>query len=104
MARPDLLVFPAGSCSFCHQAASPALQLVGMVGRDVRVCAECVALCQEIVAENPRPEGWSPPPRTGEREFACSFCDTPHSQVHKLIAGPWIYICDACAVDASGLL
>lgn len=26
----------------------------------------------------------------------CSFCHKPHTEVSKLVAGPGVYICDAC--------
>ncbi len=31
-----------------------------------------------------------------KREIRCSFCGKPQSEVHKLIAGPNVYICDEC--------
>jgi ATP-dependent protease Clp ATPase subunit len=31
----------------------------------------------------------------------CTWCGRPPSEVGKLVAGPKIYICDACATDAS---
>ena len=31
-----------------------------------------------------------------KREIRCSFCGKPQSAVHKLIAGPNVYICDEC--------
>lgn len=34
----------------------------------------------------------------------CSFCDAHHSDVGKLIAGPTVYICDRCAVDAATIV
>lgn len=30
------------------------------------------------------------------REVFCSFCGTPQAQTRRLIAGPGVYICDAC--------
>ena len=29
-------------------------------------------------------------------KVSCSFCGKPHTQVAKLVAGPGVYICDAC--------
>jgi hypothetical protein len=29
----------------------------------------------------------------------CSFCGRGRSQVNKLVAGPGVYICDACVMD-----
>ncbi|MCD8356543.1 MAG: ATP-dependent Clp protease ATP-binding subunit ClpX [Clostridia bacterium] len=31
-----------------------------------------------------------------KREIRCSFCGKPQSEVHKLIAGPNVYICNEC--------
>jgi ATP-dependent Clp protease ATP-binding subunit ClpX len=29
-------------------------------------------------------------------ELRCTFCGKPHTEVNKLVAGPGVYICDAC--------
>jgi ATP-dependent Clp protease ATP-binding subunit ClpX len=34
----------------------------------------------------------------------CSFCGKSHGEVKKLIAGPGVYICDACIVVCKGIL
>lgn len=34
----------------------------------------------------------------------CSFCGKSHSEVHKLIAGPGVYICDSCVNLCKGIL
>ncbi|MBO0868698.1 MAG: hypothetical protein J2P15_09055 [Micromonosporaceae bacterium] len=34
----------------------------------------------------------------------CSFCGTPEHQVEKIIAGPGVYICDACVELCSEIL
>ena len=34
------------------------------------------------------------------KRLACSFCGKDASQVSKLVAGPRVYICDACVADA----
>lgn len=31
-----------------------------------------------------------------ETKLKCSFCGKTQNQVHKLIAGPGVYICDQC--------
>jgi hypothetical protein len=38
--------------------------------------------------------------RTIRRDTVCTFCDRPPSEVAKLLAGPNVYICDACVVRA----
>lgn len=37
-------------------------------------------------------------------DMACSFCGLPNAQVAKLIAGPRVYICDACVGAAEQVL
>ena len=34
----------------------------------------------------------------------CSFCGKTHGEVHKLIAGPGVYICDNCITVCKGIL
>jgi hypothetical protein len=34
--------------------------------------------------------------RESKKNLCCSFCGKPHTAVAKLIAGPGVYICDAC--------
>ncbi|MBR3537703.1 MAG: ATP-dependent Clp protease ATP-binding subunit ClpX, partial [Eubacterium sp.] len=34
--------------------------------------------------------------RIDEKKVRCSFCNKSQDQVHKLIAGPGVYICDEC--------
>ena len=36
--------------------------------------------------------------------LACTFCGTSQYEVRKLIAGPGVYICDACVELAQGVL
>lgn len=38
------------------------------------------------------------------RRLACSFCGRGHIEVRKLVAGPKVYICDACVAAASDLM
>ena len=51
----------AGLCSFCGKQKTEVRALAGVVGRPVRICDECVGLCQDIIAEEsakapPRPQ------------------------------------------------
>jgi len=45
----------ACACSFCGKQQSSQLQLVA--GPGVWICAECIALCNDIIAEEQRPPG-----------------------------------------------
>jgi len=51
------------SCSFCGKARSQVERLIA--GPAVRICDECVALCNEILDEPPPPVSASPPRRPG---------------------------------------
>lgn len=39
-----------------------------------------------------------------KHEIRCSFCGKPQSEVHKLIAGPNVYICDECIEICQSIL
>ena len=39
-----------------------------------------------------------------ERKLACSFCGKRDVEVEKLVAGPRVYICDACVALASQIM
>jgi ClpX C4-type zinc finger len=38
------------------------------------------------------------------RELRCSFCGKGEAEVHKLVAGPRVYICDVCVTAASRIM
>ena len=38
------------------------------------------------------------------RQLRCSFCGKRETEVSKLVAGPRVYICDACVAVASRLM
>ena len=38
------------------------------------------------------------------RHLRCSFCRKKDSQVEKLVAGPRVYICDACVAIANEIM
>jgi hypothetical protein len=41
--------------------------------------------------------------RPADPGLACTFCGTSQYEVRKLIAGPGVYICDACVELAQGV-
>jgi ClpX C4-type zinc finger len=44
-------------------------------------------------------------PKAGHKDVrACSFCERSQHEVHKLIAGPWTFICDLCVGDAAAVI
>jgi hypothetical protein len=38
------------------------------------------------------------------RKLVCSFCGKPADQVRRLIAGPRVFICDACVASCNEIL
>jgi ATP-dependent Clp protease ATP-binding subunit ClpX len=38
------------------------------------------------------------------KRLACSFCGKSAAEVSKLVAGPKVYICDACVAAASRIM
>jgi ClpX C4-type zinc finger len=38
--------------------------------------------------------------RNTTRDMVCTFCDRPPSEVSKLLAGPDVFVCDACVHNA----
>jgi ATP-dependent Clp protease ATP-binding subunit ClpX len=36
--------------------------------------------------------------------LACSFCGRSEHEVTNLVAGPWVYICDACIDRCSAII
>ena len=38
------------------------------------------------------------------RKMACSFCGKSADQVQRLIAGPRVFICDACVAECNAIL
>jgi ClpX C4-type zinc finger len=42
--------------------------------------------------------------RTPDAELRCSFCNKSQNDVHKLIAGPTVFICDECVAVCNDIL
>ena len=40
----------------------------------------------------------------GQKLLRCSFCGKDETQVSKLVAGPKVYICDACVSTARQIM
>src|SRR5215468_10133886 len=38
--------------------------------------------------------------RNTRKDMVCTFCNRPPSEVDKLLAGPNVFICDACVANA----
>jgi len=88
-----------------HQAVR-RLHLAGASLRDV---AQAVGISHQRVQQIVQANGgtwWSRiwRDRKVRPDMSCSFCGRPDAQVTKLIAGPKVYICDACVGSAEQVL
>jgi len=78
-----------------------AVRRLHLAGASVREVAQAMGMSHQRVQQIVQANGgtwWSSIWR-GRRvkpDMLCSFCGLPSTQVAKLIAGPKVYICDAC--------
>ena len=83
-------------CSFCGMCEEEVRGLVpGVVpGVPIKICNECIHLCDDIIAEECEQEEALPSADDASEEehgwdrVACSFCGKTGAEVRKLIAGP----------------
>jgi len=78
-----------------------AIRRLHLGGASLREIAEALGLSHQRVQQIVDEAGgswwrhvWRT--RTVKRDAVCTFCGRPPSEVPKLIAGPNVYICDAC--------
>ena len=82
-----------------------AIRRLHLAGGSVREVAQALALSHQRVQQIVQGAGgtwwrrmWRT--RTVRPDAVCTWCGRPPSEVAKLIAGPRVYICDACIADA----
>src|SRR5262245_50192210 len=80
-----------------------------LAGGSLREIAGALALSHQRVQQIVEAGGgswWSRIWRTRQpsRDAVCTFCERPPSEVAKLIAGPNVYVCDACVARAERTL
>jgi len=77
-----------------------AIRRLHLAGASLRDVAQVLSLSHQRVQQIVSAAGgsWWPVWRTRTRsgDMLCTWCDRPPSAVAKLIAGPGIFICDAC--------
>ncbi|MFB3854807.1 MAG: ClpX C4-type zinc finger protein [Vicinamibacterales bacterium] len=78
-----------------------AIRRLHLSGAPLREIASALSLSHQRVQQIVRSAGgtwWSRAwrGRRARREAVCSWCGRPPSEVSKLVAGPNVYICDAC--------
>lgn len=93
------------SALLCKAEYHTAVRRLHLGGASLREIADALALSHQRVQQIVQQAGgtwwrsmWST--RRPKRDAVCSFCARPPSEVAKLIAGPDIYICDACVALA----
>jgi ATP-dependent protease Clp ATPase subunit len=69
----------SGSCSFCGKEANEIFGLVGIAGRNARICNECIELCFDILTDEVDFE----PPEPSHTEFAATAA--PHFTPQELL-------------------
>src|SRR5262245_36491120 len=82
-----------------------AVRRLHLAGAPLREIAPALGLSHQRVQQIVQATGgtwWSRVWRNRKErpDMACSFCARPATQVDKLIAGPAVYICDACVERA----
>jgi len=82
-----------------------AIRRLHLAGGSVREVAQALSLSHQRVQQIVQGAGgtwwrrmWRT--RTVRPDALCTWCGRPPSEVAKLVAGPSVYICDACIVDA----
>ena len=94
------------SCSFCGKSQNEVRKLIA--GPQNFVCNECIKLCNDILAEDAKPQhlvatdsqpSASRTLRASQDAQRCSFCGGVGSDLgygDRLIAGPSASICNWC--------
>jgi hypothetical protein len=86
-----------------------AVRRLHLAGGSLREIAEALGVSHQRVQQIVNDAGgswWRRVWRTRivKRDAVCTYCDRPPSEVAKLIAGPNVYICDACVTRAENAL
>ena len=78
-----------------------AIRKLHLAGGSLREIAQALSCSHQRVQQIVHASGgswWRRAWRTrhAKRDAVCTWCDRPASEVSKLVAGPNVYICDAC--------
>jgi hypothetical protein len=87
--------------SLAKEAYHQSVRRLYLTGASMREIAEALGLSHQrvhqIIEASGGTAGWKPRSGAG---LACSFCGATKSDVTYLIAGPGVYICEACVALA----
>jgi ATP-dependent protease Clp ATPase subunit len=82
-------------CSFCGKPRGEVVKLIA--GPRAFICNECVAICRHAIDQDKAAGSPGPQPEPEkEHGLRCHFCGKSSRDVDTLIAGPGVFICDAC--------
>jgi hypothetical protein len=84
-----------------------AIRRLHLGSASLREIAQALSISHQRVQQVVSAAGgswWQVWRRRGARDAVCSWCKRPPSEVTKLIAGPKVYICDACVGAAERAL
>ena len=86
-----------------------AIRRLHLAGASLREIAHALSVSHQRVGQIVDDAGgswWNRVWRTrnDRRDAVCTFCSRPPSEVSKLVAGPNVYICDACVALAEQVL
>jgi hypothetical protein len=84
-----------------------AIRRLYLTGASMREIAEALDLSHQrvhqIIESSGGTAGWKPRKKT-TADLACTFCGATKTDIAHLIAGPGIFICDACVTLARQLV
>jgi ClpX C4-type zinc finger len=83
-----------------------AIRRLHAAGGSLREIAEALRMSHQRVhqiIDEAEPTRRREPPRLSGPVGPCSFCGHPHDVCAKLIAGPGVFICDRCVIQATRL-
>ena len=85
-----------------------AIRRLHLAGTPLREIAQTLSLSHQRVQQIVSASGgswWQVWKRRGSTvDAVCTWCGRPPAEVHKLMAGPKIYICDACVENAERVM
>jgi ATP-dependent protease Clp ATPase subunit len=87
-------------CAWCGTTRD---QVQLFAGPQIWICAGCVELAADIVAEVAGDAAERPAARR-EDDLRCTFCQKAAHEVRVLVAGLEVAICDTCIADCNAIL